>query len=64
MYRKNANNVLVVHVSALSVASVILTHALFTFVKNVQFGTGIMVKEYSQFLSILSELPWPRLTSG
>ncbi len=59
MYRKQANNVLVVLVSALSVASIILTHTLFAFVKNVQFETDVMKKEYSQLLLIPSD---PRLT--
>jgi hypothetical protein len=57
MYRKYANNVLVVLISALSVASIILTHTLFAFVKNVQFETEVMTKDYSQFLLILSEPP-------
>ncbi|KAI9450395.1 hypothetical protein BJY52DRAFT_1175690 [Lactarius psammicola] len=47
MYRKCANNGLVVLVSALSVTSIILTHTLFAFVKNVQFETDVMKKEYS-----------------
>lgn len=47
MYRKYANNVLVVLVFALSVASIILTHALFAFVKNVQFETAVMKKDHS-----------------
>ncbi|KAH9014602.1 hypothetical protein EDB83DRAFT_2321483 [Lactarius deliciosus] len=47
MYRKYANNVLVALVFALSVASIILTHALFAFVKNVQFETVVMKKDYS-----------------
>ena len=64
MYRKYANNMLVILISALSVASVILTHTLFASVKNVQFGTDVMAKEYSQFLLLLSEQPWLRLTSG
>ena len=54
MFRKYA---LIVLVSVLSVTSVILTHTLFAFVKNVQFGTDVMTKEYSQFPLILSEPP-------
>jgi hypothetical protein len=42
-------NILAVLVSALSVASIFMTHTLFTVVKNVQFETRIMKKEYSQF---------------
>ena len=61
MYRKLA---LIVLVSALSVASVILTHTLFAFVKNVQFGTNVMTKEYSHFPLIPPEPQWARLTSG
>jgi len=53
MNRKYANSVLIVLVSALSVASIILTHTLFAFVKNVQFDTSVMKKEYSQLLLIL-----------
>ena len=41
-------SVLAVLVSALSVASVFLTHTLFTVVKNVQFETVVIKKEYSQ----------------
>ena len=55
MYRKYANNMLVVFVSALSVASAILTQTLFEFVENVQFGTDVMTKEYSQIFLIPSE---------
>ena len=62
MYRKYANDMLIVLISALSVASIILTHTLFTFVKNVQFETDVMTKDYSQFLLILSEPEWSRLT--
>ncbi|KAI9439097.1 hypothetical protein H4582DRAFT_2075755 [Lactarius indigo] len=47
MYRKYANSLLVVLVSALSVTSIILTHTLFAFVKNVQFKTNVMKKEHS-----------------
>jgi len=54
MYRKYANNVLVVLVSALSVTSIILTHKLFAF-KNVQFETDVMKKEYSQLHLIPSD---------
>jgi len=42
-------NILAVLVSALSIASIFMTHTLFTVVKNVQFETRIMKKEYSQF---------------
>ena len=42
-------NMLAVLVSALSVASIFMTHTLFTVVKNVQFETRLMKKEYSQF---------------
>lgn len=42
-------NMLAVLVSALSVASITMTHTLFTVVKNVQFETRVMKKEYSQF---------------
>ncbi|KAH8991867.1 hypothetical protein EDB86DRAFT_2830608 [Lactarius hatsudake] len=48
MHRKYANNVLVVLVFALSVASIILTYTLFAFVKNVQFETVVMKKNYSR----------------
>ena len=41
-------NVLAVLVSALSVASLFLTHTLFTVVRNVQFEIVVMKKEYSQ----------------
>ena len=41
-------NVLAVLVSALSVASLFLTHTFFTVVRNVQFETVDMKKEYSQ----------------
>jgi len=41
-------NILAVLVSALSVASIFLTHTLFAVVRNVQFETGVMKKEYSQ----------------
>ena len=41
-------NILAVLVSALSVASIYLTHTLFAVVRNVQFETGVMKKEYSQ----------------
>jgi hypothetical protein len=41
-------NILAVLVSALSVASIFMTHTLFTVVKNVQFETRLMKKEYSQ----------------
>ena len=54
IFRKCA---LIVLVSVLSVTSVILTHTLFAFVKNVQFETDVMTKEYSQFPLILSEPP-------
>ncbi len=40
-------NILTVFVSALSVASIFMTHTLFTVVKNVQFETRVMKKEYS-----------------
>ena len=53
MIRIQANMmILAVLVSALSVASVFMTHTMFTVVKNVQFETRIMKKEYSQFRSI------------
>ena len=42
-------NILAVLVSALSVASILMTHTLFTVVKNVEFETRLMKKEYSQF---------------
>ena len=42
-------NMLAVLVSALSVASIFMTHTLFTVVNNVEFETRIMKKEYSQF---------------
>jgi hypothetical protein len=41
-------NILAVLVSALSVASIFMTHTLFTVVKNVQFESRVMKKEYSQ----------------
>ena len=41
-------NVLAVLVSALSVASLFLTHTLFKVVRNVQFETMVTKKEYSQ----------------
>jgi hypothetical protein len=41
-------NILAVLVSALSVASIFLTHTLFAVVRNVQFETVVMKKEYSQ----------------
>ena len=41
-------NILAVLVSALGVASIFLTHTLFAVVRNVQFETGVMKKEYSQ----------------
>ncbi len=41
-------NILTVLVSALSVASIFMTHTLFTVVKNVQFETRVKEKEYSQ----------------
>lgn len=40
-------NILAVLVFALSVASIFMTHTLFTVVKNVQFETRVMKKEYS-----------------
>jgi hypothetical protein len=42
-------NILAVLVSALSIASIFMTHTLFTVVKNVQFETRVAKKEYSQF---------------
>ena len=51
MYRKYANNALIVLLSALSVASILLTHTLFEFIKNIQFETDVMTKEYSELLS-------------
>jgi hypothetical protein len=50
-------HVLAVLVSALSVASIFLTHTLFAVVRNVQFETGVTEKEYSQhpvFFFVLS----------
>jgi len=47
-------NILAVLVSALSVASIFMTHTLFTVVKNVQFETRVMKKEYSQSVSYIS----------
>ncbi|KAH9173231.1 hypothetical protein EDB89DRAFT_1905516 [Lactarius sanguifluus] len=55
MYRKYANNVLVVLLSALSVASIILTHALFAFVKNVQFETVVMKEDYKREVEMVVE---------
>ncbi|KAN0103691.1 protein of unknown function (DUF3328) domain containing protein [Russula decolorans] len=40
-------NILAVLVSALSVASIFMTHTLFRVVKNVEFETRVMEKEYS-----------------
>ncbi len=62
MYRNNVNNVHLLLVTALSVASIILTHTLFAFVKNVQFESAVMKQEYSQFLLITpSTLPLTRV---
>ncbi|KAH9956017.1 hypothetical protein BC827DRAFT_821088 [Russula dissimulans] len=47
MIRVQATNTLAILVSALSIASVFLTHTLFVFTKNVQFETVMMKKEYS-----------------
>ena len=58
MNRKYATNALVVLISALSVVSIFLTYTLFAFVKNVQFETSVMKKEYSQFLLV------PAMTGG
>jgi hypothetical protein len=55
MYRMYADNVLVLHVSALRVASIILTDPLIVFGKNVQFETSVMKKEHSQLLLIPSD---------
>ena len=55
---------LVVLVPILSVSPVIMANTLFAFVMNVQFGTEVMMKEYSQFLMILSEPPWPKADTG
>jgi hypothetical protein len=49
MIRVQATNTLAILVSALSIASVFLTHTLFVFTKNVQFETVMMKKEYSQY---------------
>ena len=57
MIRAQAN-ILAILVSALSVASIFMTHTLFTVVKNVQFETRLMKKDYSQsFILFLSLLP-------
>ena len=48
-------NILAILVSALSVASLFMTHTLFTVVKNFQFETRLMKKEYSQFLLLLTK---------
>jgi hypothetical protein len=56
MYRRSADNVLVLLVSALRVASIILTDSFIAFGKNVQFETSVMKKEHSQLLLILSDL--------
>jgi len=53
MIRVHAN-ILAILVSALSVASIFMTHTLFTVVKNVQFETRVMKKEYSQSVSFIS----------
>jgi len=42
-------NILAVLVSALSIASIIMTHTLYMFVKDIQFETRVMKKEYSQY---------------
>ena len=55
---------LVVLVPVLSVSPVIMTNTLFAFVMNVQFGTEVMMKEYSHFFMILSEPPWPKADIG
>jgi hypothetical protein len=59
-------NILAVLVSALSVASIFMTHTLFTVVKNVQFETRVMKKEsYSQFrfrLFLLTKSPGKLIT--
>ena len=48
-------SILAVLVSALSVVSIFLTHTLFAVVRNVQFETGVMTREYSQpfFFSLM-----------
>ncbi|KAH9058104.1 hypothetical protein EDB87DRAFT_952059 [Lactarius vividus] len=47
MYRKHANSVLIVLVSALSVGSITSAHTLFAFIQNVQFETDVMKKIHS-----------------
>jgi len=44
-----ATNTLAILVSALSIASIFLTHTLFVFTKNVKFETVVMKREYSQY---------------
>jgi hypothetical protein len=47
-------NILAVLVTALSVASIFLTHTLFRVVKNVQFEAVVMKKEHSQPVLLFS----------
>ncbi|KAI0259772.1 hypothetical protein BC834DRAFT_974011 [Gloeopeniophorella convolvens] len=47
MLSHRQTSIVLVLVALLSVASIFLTHSLYVFVRNVQFGRAVMVKEYS-----------------
>jgi len=49
MILMQATNTLAILVSALSIASIFLTHTLFVFTNNAQFETVIMKREYSEY---------------
>lgn len=46
-------SMLAILISALSIASIFMTHTLFAVVRDVQFETVVMKKEYSQPCFIL-----------